>query len=177
MLDALRATQAEWMQTTVRLMAREARDPEPGGETVVTRLADVLVIQAIRSWLLGDAAADVAWLRALRDPEVGSAMGLMHREPSRDWTVPALAARVGMSRSGFAARFTEAVGETPMSYLGRVRMRTARELLGAPGATIASVSSRVGYESEAAFSRAFKKIMGVAPGSHKASRSGPLARA
>jgi AraC-like DNA-binding protein len=170
LLDALRSPQAEWMQTTVRLMATEARQAQPGGETIVTRLADILVVQAIRSWLATEAASEVGWLHALRDPALGRAIGLMHREPEKDWSVTTLAARVAMSRSAFAGRFTQLAGETPMSYLTRVRMRAAREQLARPGTTIADVALRSGYRSEAAFSRAFKRVLGVAPGSQKASR-------
>jgi AraC-like DNA-binding protein len=94
----------------------------------------------------------------------------MHREPEKDWSVTTLAARVAMSRSAFAGRFTQLAGETPMSYLTRVRMRAAREQLARPGTRIADVALRSGYRLEAAFSRAFKRVLGVAPGSQKASR-------
>ncbi len=164
-LDALTSLRAEWMQSTIRLMAAEAAELLPGGETIVTRLADVLVVQAIRHWLRNDPAARSGWIGALRDPVIGRALALIHREPGEHWTVASLAARVAMSRSAFAARFVELVGETPMRYVARVRMRAARELLKQPGSTVADVAWNLGYRSEAAFSRAFKRTTGQTPGS------------
>ncbi len=164
-LDSLTSLRAEWMQSTIRLMAAEAQELLPGGETIVTRLADVLVVQAIRHWLRNEPAARSGWIGALRDPVIGRALALIHREPGEHWTVASLAARVAMSRSAFAARFVELVGEAPMRYVGTVRMGVARKLLERPGATVADVAGNLGYGSEAAFSRAFKRITEQTPGS------------
>jgi AraC-like DNA-binding protein len=153
------------MQGVLRLMAAEVEELRPGGEAVITRLADVLVIQAIRSWLDGAGAARTGWLGALHDPQIGRALALVHREPARDWTVASLAAQVPMSRSAFAARFTELVGEPAMQYVTRWRMHVALDRLQDGDATVAEVAGRLGYRSEAAFSRAFKRVVGTSPGS------------
>jgi AraC-like DNA-binding protein len=140
-------------QSTLRFMTDEARELRPGGETVITRLADVLVIQAIRAWIAQDPAAQRGWLRALRDPQIGRALALVHRQPERAWTLALLAAEAAMSRSAFAARFTDLVGEPAMRYLTRFRMR----LLDALGTVRASATaSRLGC-SRGAFRRAFKR--------------------
>jgi AraC-like DNA-binding protein len=153
-----------WMEGTLRLMAAEASELRPGGEAVITRLGDILVIQAIRSWIETDPAARTGWLGALQDRQIGRALTLVHREPARDWTVAALAGEVAMSRSAFAARFTELVGEPAMAYVARWRMHLALSALREEGATVGELADRLGYRSEAAFSRAFKRIVGVAPG-------------
>ena len=163
-VEAADSEESERMQSTLRLMATEARELRPGGETVITRLGDILVIQAIRSWLDGDAAPRTGWLGALQDPHVGRAIALIHREPARAWTVASLAGEVAMSRSAFAARFTELVREPPMEYVTRWRMHVALAALREDGAAVAELASRLGYRSEAAFARAFKRVIGVPPG-------------
>jgi AraC-like DNA-binding protein len=157
--------QSEWMQSTLRLVAAEAAQPRPGGEAVLTRLSDVVVIQAVRSWIENDPAARRGWLAALRDPQIGRAIALIHRDPARAWSVASLAGELAMSRSAFAARFTAVVGEPVMRYVTRWRMEVARDLLEAGGVTVAQLASRLGYRSEAAFSRAFSRVVGVSPGS------------
>jgi AraC-like DNA-binding protein len=154
----------EWVQSTLRMMAAEAAQLRPGGETVLTRLSDVLVIQAIRAWMTTDQGARSGWLSALRDRQIGRALALVHQDPARDWTVAALAAACAMSRSAFAARFTELVGEPAMQYVTRWRMHTALGELTESDATIGELAGRLGYRSEAAFSRAFKRVVGIAPG-------------
>jgi AraC-like DNA-binding protein len=156
--------QLEWLQATLRLMAVEARELRPGGEAVITRLADILVVQAIRSWLESDPAAQTGWLGALQDKQIGRAIALIHREPARQWTVATLARELAMSRSAFAARFTELVGEPAMHYLARWRMQVAVDSLRDGGATVGELANQLGYRSEAAFARAFKRITGVPPG-------------
>jgi AraC-like DNA-binding protein len=168
--EAWNSPHAEWVQSTLRLMALEAKALRPGGEAIITRLADILVVQAIRSWIAEDPAAQTGWLGALRDRQVGRALSLVHREPARAWTVASLAAEVGMSRSAFAARFTDLVGEPAMHYLGRWRMQVALAWLREDDAPLAVLAERLGYESEAAFSRAFKRFIGVSPGAARRSR-------
>ena len=161
--------QADWLVSSLRLMAAEAREPRPGGEAVITRLGDILVIQAIRSWIETDPAAQTGWLGALQDPQIGRAISLIHRDPARDWTVASLAGELAMSRSAFAARFTELVDEPAMQYLTRWRMHLAVTVLKEDGATVAELASGLGYRSEAAFARAFKRVIGVSPGAVKRS--------
>lgn len=155
----------EWIQSTLRLMGDEAAELQPGGEAIITRLADVLVIQAIRSWIATDPEAQTGWIGALRDPRIGRAILCIHRDPARAWTVASLATEVAMSRSAFAARFRDRVGESPMQYLTRWRMHLAATWLEDETLTLSAIASRLGYESEAAFGHAFKRHVGVAPGS------------
>jgi AraC-like DNA-binding protein len=154
----------DWMQSTLRLMAAEAKELRPGGETVITRLADILVIQAIRSWIERDSAAQTGWLGALQDRQIGRAIALIHRNPARGWTLASLASEVAMSRSAFAARFSDLVGEPAMQYVARWRMHLAMNWLKQDDAALGEMASRLGYQSEAAFRRAFKRFMGVSPG-------------
>jgi len=151
-----------WLQSTLRFISREAKELRPGGETVITRLADILVIQMIRSWIDSASEADRGWLAALRDEQVGRALTSIHREPEREWTVASLAEEVGMSRS---ARFTGLVGEPAMRYLTQWRMQLARTHLRETSEPLAALAERLGYQSEAAFCRAFKRVFGVPPGS------------
>jgi AraC-like DNA-binding protein len=173
-VEATDALQTDWIQSTLRFMAAEARELRPGGETVVTRLADILVIQAIRSWIENDPSAQTGWLGALRDQQIGRALTLIHRDPARAWTVASLAHEVAMSRSAFAARFTDLVGEPPMHYLARWRMNVALDWLKTDGAALGELALRLGYQSEAAFSRAFKRFIGVSPGAVR--RAGTVGR-
>jgi AraC-like DNA-binding protein len=172
-VEASNSPEMEWIQTTLRLMAAEARDVRPGGETVTTRLADILVIQAIRSWIAQDGVAQTGWLGALQDKQIGPAISLIHREPGHPWTVASLADQVAMSRSAFAARFTELVGEPAMQYVTRWRMHVALTRLKDDEASLGELAIRLGYQSEAAFSRAFKRFIGVSPGA--ARRNGETA--
>jgi AraC-like DNA-binding protein len=176
-VEAADSTQTDWIRSTLRFMAAEVRELRPGGETVVTRLADVLVIQAIRSWIEQDPAAQTGWLGALRDAQIGRAITLIHRDPARTWTVAGLASEVAMSRSAFAARFTELVGEPPMQYLARWRMHVALTWLKEDGAALGELALRLGYQSEAAFSRAFKRFIGVSPGAVRRTAARPMASA
>ncbi|MFD0000538.1 AraC family transcriptional regulator [Nocardia sp. NPDC127526] len=151
------------VRDVLRLMAAELRHMRPGGEAVTVRLADVLVIEAIRAWLAEAPAARTGWLGALRDPQLGRAISAVHRDPGAPWTVATLAREAAMSRSAFAARFTELVGEPAMRYVTRCRMEAARTRL-AHGDTVAAVAATMGYQSEAAFSRAFTRMAGATPG-------------
>ena len=163
-IEASSSSRLEWMQSVLRLMASEAAELRPGGEAVITRLGDILVIQAIRAWMESDPAAQRGWLGALQDPQIGRAISNVHRDPARNWTVASLAHELAMSRSAFAARFTELVGEPVMSYVARWRMQVAVAALREEGATVGQLADRLGYRSEAAFSRAFKRVIGVSPG-------------
>lgn len=163
-IEAWQSPQMEWIQSTLRLMAAEAKVMRPGGETIITRLADILVIQAIRSWMAMDPLAKAGWLGALQDKQVGYAILLIQRNPEQRWTVASLANEVAMSRSAFAARFKELVGEPPMQYITRWRMNLALTWLQNEEASLAELSHRLGYQSVAAFSRTFKRVIGSSPG-------------
>lgn len=157
---------------TVRLMSSELADLRPGGETVTTRLADILVVQAIRTWLAHEPAARTGWLGALHDERIGSALVAIHRNPGDDWTLERLARAASMSRSAFAARFTELVGEPAMTYVTRWRMTIAYTRLQEGTTTVSHLAADLGYRSDAAFTRAFARVTGETPGSvRRANRS------
>ena len=144
-------------------MARELCTDRVGAGGIMARLADVLAASVIRSWVehgCGDASG---WIAAVRNKEVGRVLAAIHLQPDRDWSVQALAGIMGASRSSFADKFAAAVGETPARYVAQVRMHQARQWLSRDRARIADVARRLGYESEAAFSRAFKRVIGTAP--------------
>jgi AraC-like DNA-binding protein len=153
-----------WLQSTLRFIASEAASLKIGGETVITRLADVVVIQAIRSWLEHSPEANQGWLGALRDRQIGRALALIHKDPANDWGVAALAKAVAMSRSAFSARFTQLVGVSPGRYLTDWRMQVARTRLLDSNAPVAVIAEELGYQSEAAFCRAFKRTFNAPPG-------------
>lgn len=157
----------DWLRPTLEAMAHEVGSARPGAAAVMTRLADILIIQAVRTWAASEPTADGGWLSALRDPQVGRSLALMHREPGKDWDIEGLARAVGMSRAVFAERFASLVGQPPKQYLTHWRMRLASQWLREEGLNLAQVADRLGYGSEAAFSRAFKKHHGESPGSHR----------
>ncbi|WP_282157974.1 AraC family transcriptional regulator [Shimia thalassica] len=163
-IDPWEEDAGSWLQGTLQFIAREARELRPGGETVITRLADVVVIEAIRRWLIRSPDADRGWLKAARDPQIGRAIVTIHRDPAADWSVDALAQVAGMSRSAFSARFTNLVGTPAMQYLAEWRMNLARRSLRETTTPIASIAADLGYQSEPAFNRAFKRVFGIPPG-------------
>ena len=164
-IDTWSDDEASWLQSTLRFIAKKAAALRLGGETVIIRLADVLVIQALRAWLNIAPEAHLGWLAALRNPPIGTALALMHRAPERAWSVAALASAVAMSRSAFSARFTALTGQSAMQYLTHWRLQLARSHLQASQEALGQVAVRFGYHSEAAFCRAFKRLFGVSPGS------------
>ena len=164
---------SQWMLETVRLLRTEASDLRPGAETIITRLGDVVVLQAIRSWIETEPSARTGFLGALQDEQIGRALSAIHRYPDRRWTVASLAEVAAMSRSAFAARFARLLGESPMGYVARSRMHAALARLSDSAASPSEIAGEYGYQSEAAFSRAFKRITGRTPGQarHDATRT------
>lgn len=156
---------ASSISDTLRLMASELSRPQLGGEAVATRLADILVVQAIRSWLATDPEAMTGWLRALHDERIGRALEAIHDSPGQEWTLDRLARLTTMSRSSFSARFTELTGTAPIAYLTRWRMHVAQSRLAEENITAAQLAAELGYRSEAAFNRAFARVTGRTPGS------------
>jgi AraC-like DNA-binding protein len=161
------ARSVEWLEPTLAILSCESRSDRPGAQTVVSRLADVIFIQIVRGHLATLGRDGTGWLAALGDPQVGGALALVHQNPERDWTVQELAQSVAMSRSAFAARFTRMVGEPPLHYVTRWRMQKAAALLREGQSSIAQIAEAVGYESEAAFSKAFKRALGASPGAYR----------
>jgi AraC-like DNA-binding protein len=139
------------------------RDPQPGGTLVAQQLAYVMLVQALRLHLQDSAGRGVGWLFALADKPMRAAIEAIHAEPARRWTLQALAERAGMSRSTFALRFKATVGEAPMAYLTRWRMLLAGDRLANSGDPVSAIALDLGYESESAFSTAFKRVMGRPP--------------
>lgn len=144
-------------------MAAELALDRVGAGSILTRLADVVAASIIRSWVERGCGDGAGWVAAARDPDIGRVLAAIHLRPTEDWSVAALAKVMRASRSAFAERFASVVGETPARYVAQVRMHQARQWLVRDRMRIATVARRLGYESEAAFSRAFKRIMGVAP--------------
>lgn len=148
----------------VRLAVEESREPRVGGECVLGRLSELLFVDVVRYYLEGLPEDRTNWLAGLRDPHVGRALTALHGSPARGWTIELLARESGLSRSALAERFTAFAGQPPMQYLTKWRMQIAANLLLNGVDSIAMIAEQVGYESEAAFSRAFRKVVGAPPG-------------
>lgn len=157
------------LRLLVEYALAEAREPTPGSGGILERLGELMFVEVVRRCLNQLEGAPPGWLAGLRDPLVGRCLGLMHRRPTAPWTLESLAAAVGSSRSGLARRFAERVGEPPIQYLTRWRLQMAANLLEDASVTIATVADRVGYGSAAAFTRAFKRWVGVSPTEWRAS--------
>jgi AraC-like DNA-binding protein len=153
----------DWLGQFTRFAMTESADRRAGGDTVLAKLSELMFIEVVRQYLERLPAGQAGWLAGLRDPFVGRALSLLHAAPAQDWTIEELARQVGQSRSVLAERFTEMVGTPPIAYLAKWRMQVAWGLLSAGNANIATVAAEVGYGSEAAFSRAFKKVVGMPP--------------
>jgi AraC-like DNA-binding protein len=154
---------AGWLEGLAYFMMVEAHEVHPGSSVMISRLIDVLVIRILRTWAQTEKAGDVGWIGALADTRISRALKAIHDEPFRRWTVADLAAIAGMSRSSFAERFSGLVKEAPLAYQSRWRLRLALSLLRRPDARVSDVARQIGYESDAAFSRAFKAEFGIAP--------------
>ena len=154
----------EAMRWSLDRMREELRDPQPGGSLIAQQLAYMMLVQALRLHLAEGPQGGVGWLFALADKQMGAAIAAMHDDPGQAWTLQALAERVGMSRSVFAVRFKETVGSTPMEYLTRWRMLLAGERLKNAGESVGAIACSLGYVSESAFGKAFRRVMGSSPG-------------
>ena len=175
-LTAESGPHVQWLQSTLQFVTSEIASGFPGTETVVNRLTDILFVHAIRAHIAGCAGKGCranGWLQALADPKIGEALRMIHTAPQTDWTVESLASAVSMSRSAFAARFTSLVGEPPLRYVTAWRMNKASRLL-LSGEPIGAIAQAVGYETDAAFGKAFKKFMGVAPGEYRRQSREPV---
>lgn len=154
---------AGWIGQFIRFAVTEAAETRAGGESVLTKLSELMFIDVVRRYLETLPPEQTGWLAGLRDPSIGKALALLHGKPAHNWTIDELAKQAGLSRTVLAERFAELVGIPPMHYLAKWRMQIASELLTRSSANLANISAQVGYESEAAFSRAFKKMVGVPP--------------
>ena len=154
---------ASWLEDTIRLLGYETAQCRPGWQSVVNHLVHVLFVQAMRAHVAQLPQRNGNWLSALQDPAIGQALGLIYALPGQDWSVATLAEAVVMSRSAFAARFNDVVGEPPMQCLVRLRMQVAGDLLADASVPIKQIAAHVGYHSEAAFSHAFRRLTGGSP--------------
>jgi AraC-like DNA-binding protein len=150
----------------VRLIARESASEQPGAEVMLRRLSELLFIQIIRLWIDQQAEVSVGWVGALRDQPISAALSLIHESPERQWKVQDLAKVAALSRSAFSARFSELVGEPPMTYLTRWRMLRAQRLL-KNEVSVETIAELLGYKSEAAFRKAFKREIGIPPARYR----------
>ena len=151
------------LRTTLALLTAEVEREALAGTAVVQHLFDALFVYIVRAWSQEMQEEPQGWLRALKEPSLTRAMSRIHTQPAKTWTVEMLAREAGLSRAAFAKRFAEQVGEPPLAYVTRWRMVLATRLLNASNASLATIAERVGYESEFAFSRAFKRTRGVSP--------------
>lgn len=159
----IRGRGLEWLPLSAHLLGVEISEPTAGSKVMVSRILDLLFIQALRAWAADGGPVGPGWLTAALDRPLGPALRAMHRSPEAPWTVDRLAALCTLSRAAFAARFTRLVGESPGRYLQRLRLARAADLLATTPDSSAAISRAVGYASEAAFSRAFTKEYGTGP--------------
>src|ERR1700681_1390586 len=175
-LILVKADQAQTLalHATLQLLASEMAEPAPGSEVMVNRLADILFIQCGRAHLASSSKpCETGWLRAIFDPKIGAALKAIHERVENPWTVEALASAAGMSRSAFALKFKDLLGETPLEYLTSWRMYKATGFLQDGNKKLFEVAKSVGYESDAAFSKAFKRVLGVAHSEYRRSVTDP----
>lgn len=167
----IRGTQGDSAQgfaDILRLLARESASLQPGVEVMLRRLTELLFIQVIRLWIEQQAEASAGWVASTHDEPIGVALALIHQSPERRWTVTELADAAALSRSAFSSRFTQLVGEPPLTYLTRWRMLKATRLL-LNQVRVETIAEHLGYESEAAFRKAFKREMGIPPAQYRRS--------
>jgi AraC family transcriptional regulator, alkane utilization regulator len=155
--------EAAWLLQMLRVGVQESSAQGPGAQSLLAKLAELMFVEAIRRFALSQPADRRGWLAGLRDRHVGRALALLHGRPAHPWTVDGLAREVALSRSAFAERFVELIGEPPMQYLTRWRLALAAQRLRAGNETVARIAEIIGYESEAAFNRAFKREFGMPP--------------
>jgi AraC-like DNA-binding protein len=161
-------SQSVWLHTTLQMLASEMTQQVPGSDVAANRLAEVLFVQTIRSYVTsGLNQSKSGWLRAIFDPQIGAALKAIHANISMAWTVESLADTAGMSRSSFACRFKELLGKTPIEYVTEWRMQKSLGLLMRGEKKMTDIAQQVGYETDAAFNRAFKRTVGATPGQYR----------
>lgn len=162
-----------WLESSIRFLVDQEDSVQPGSEAVLAKLSEVLFVETLRAWIAQLPAHQTGWLASARDPEVGKVLALMHRKPAHPWTIASLAKEAGMSRSVLAQRFRHYLDQTPMAYLTRWRLQLGAQMLTSTNNSVLQIAADVGYESEAAFNRAFKREFEVPPArfrSHSRSR-------
>jgi len=174
----VKTTEEPWLGPTTRQLLAEMENGGPGAAEIINRLIDLLFVRAVRAYFNQNMeTAESGWLAAVRDEQIGRALAMLHRDPQLAWTVDSLASRVALSRSAFAARFRELLGEPPLHYLTRLRINNAATRLRSSDTKLRSVAADVGYESAASFLKAFRRLMGKTPGEYRQSALQPSAAA
>lgn len=163
-LDVKSTPTGAWIESSFRFAVSQIAAGRVGSTTVIAKLSELLFVEAVSQYIAGLSEDKKGWLAGLRDPQIGQALSLMHAKPAKTWSAEELATEVGMSRSGFAERFGSLVGQPPMQYLTYWRMQLAAQRLRESREAVAQIAYAVGYESEAAFGRAFKREFGKGPG-------------
>lgn len=153
----------QWLENSLRYSVDNADASKAGGEAVLAKLSEVLFIETLRRYIALLPQEQTGWLAGIRDPEVGKALALLHRQPAHPWTIAALANEVGISRSVLAERFRRYLSETPIAYLTRWRLQLGAQMLKSTSSSVAEIAAEVGYESEPSFNRAFKRVFGLPP--------------
>ena len=166
-LRSVAGTPAMWLQIGLQFIAEEATRPLPGQQVIINRVADILLVEALRDHVASLPEGHSNWLMALRDSALSSVLAAMHRQPEKNWSVPELAEIAHLSRSAFADRFAQVLGQPPLSYLTEHRMRLAAWKLTQTRLTLAQIATQVGYASETAFSQAFKRAHGRSPSAYR----------
>jgi len=159
----------QWLENSIRFSVSQMSGSNDGAGVVLAKLSEVLFVETLRRYINALPPGQTGWLAGARDPFIGQALALLHKTPAHPWTVEDLARRVGLSRTRFADRFRHFLGEPPMAYLARWRVKLGAELLQSTEQSVAEVAATVGYESEFTFSRAFRREMGVSPGAWRKS--------
>jgi AraC-like DNA-binding protein len=153
----------QWLEKSIRYSVGDANTAAPGGEAVLSKLSEVLFVETLRRYIALLPEEQTGWLAGVRDPEIGKTLALLHRQPAHPWTIAGLATEVGISRSVLAERFRRYLSETPMAYLTRWRLQLGAQMLKTTSNSVLRIAADVGYESEAAFNRAFKRQFGLPP--------------
>lgn len=153
----------KWLEDTFRYSVDQAEASGPGGSAVIAKLSEVLFVETLRRYIAQLPQTQTGWLAGVRDPDVGKALALLHKQPAHPWTIASLANEVSLSRSVLAERFRHYLSDTPMGYLTRWRLQLAAQVLTSTSKSVAEVAGEVGYESEPSFNRAFKREFGVPP--------------
>ena len=167
----------QWLENSIRYSVDNADALSPGGETVLAKLSEVLFVETLRRYIALLPREQTGWLAGVRDPEVGKALALLHRQPSHPWTIAALASEVGISRSVLAERFRRYLSETPIAYLTRWRLQLGAQMLMSTSSSVAEIAGEVGYESEPSFNRAFKREFSLPPARFRSQSKSARSRA
>jgi transcriptional regulator GlxA family with amidase domain len=173
--DTRQGSSAAWMSSSLEFAADEIAAHRAGSETILAKMSELMFVEALRRYVESLPEEQTGWLAGLKDPFVSRALSLMHKRLNEEWTVDDLGRQVGLSRSALADRFTRLIGEPPMRYLARWRLQVAANQLRNSDAPLAHIAEQVGYESEAAFNRAFKRSFGVPPATWRRNASAPAA--